>query len=72
MDPKFAENCEPRGMLRQAKERVGITQEATARRFRAKKSAISLIENRAEDIRLFTLVKYAEAPDKNPGVQLTD
>jgi len=31
----------------------------------AKKSAISCIENHAEDIRLFTLVHYAQALGKN-------
>ena len=48
-------------MLRQARERAGMTQETVARKLRTKKSAISRIENHAEDIRLSTLSKYAGA-----------
>ncbi len=40
-------------MLRQARERAGITQEAIARNLGTKKSAISRVENHAEDIRSF-------------------
>jgi len=59
-------------MLRQARERAGITQETIAKRLRTKKSAISRIENHAEDIRLSTLKKYAKALGKRLRVQLTD
>ncbi len=48
-------------LLRQAREEMGITQEALAQKLKTKKSAISRIENHAEDIRLSTLNKYAEA-----------
>jgi HTH-type transcriptional regulator/antitoxin HipB len=48
-------------MLREARKRAGVTQDAVARKLRTKKSAISRIENHAEDIRLSTLQKYAEA-----------
>ncbi len=48
-------------MLRQARNRAGVTQETIARKLRTKKSAISRIENHAEDIRLSTLQKYARA-----------
>jgi len=48
-------------ILRQAREELGITQEEVAKRLRTKKSAISRIENHAEDIRLSTLNRYAEA-----------
>ena len=51
-------------ILRQARERAGITQEMIAKRLRTKKSAISRIENHAEDIRLSTLEKYANALGK--------
>jgi DNA-binding XRE family transcriptional regulator len=48
-------------LLRQAREEMGVTQEQLAKRLRTKKSAISRIENHAEDIRLSTLNRYAEA-----------
>jgi transcriptional regulator with XRE-family HTH domain len=41
-----------------------MTQEEVARRMGTKKSAISRIENHAEDIRLSTLRKYAQAIGK--------
>ncbi len=59
-------------MLRQARERAGMTQEKIARRLRTKKSAISRIENHAEDIRLSTLDKYAKALGMRLKVQLTE
>ncbi|NQU03958.1 MAG: helix-turn-helix transcriptional regulator, partial [Syntrophaceae bacterium] len=40
-------------------------QEQVAKKLRTKKSAISRIENHAEDIRLSTLVNYAHAIGKN-------
>lgn len=48
-------------MLKQAREASGLTQEEMARRLQTKKSAISRIENHAEDIRLSTLKKFASA-----------
>ncbi len=59
-------------MLRQARERAGVTQENIARKLRTKKSAISRIENHAEDIRLSTLEKYAKALGMRLKVQLTE
>jgi HTH-type transcriptional regulator / antitoxin HipB len=59
-------------MLRQAREQAGITQETIARKLRTKKSAISRIENHAEDIRLSTLEKYAKALGMKIRVQLTE
>jgi HTH-type transcriptional regulator/antitoxin HipB len=59
-------------MLRQAREKAGVTQETIARKLRTKKSAISRIENHAEDIRLSTLEKYANALGMRIRVQLTD
>lgn len=59
-------------MLRQARERAGITQETVAKRLHTKKSAISRIENHAEDIRLSTLKKYAKAVGKRLRVELTE
>ena len=70
-DPKFAENYEAGylefkigALLRQAREEAGLTQEEVAQRLDTQKSAISRIENHAEDIRLSTLEKYARAIGK--------
>ena len=77
-NPRFAENFDPgyeafefSVMLRQARERAGITQEVIAKRLRTKKSAISRIENHSEDIRLSTLGRYAKALGMKLKVQLT-
>jgi len=51
-------------LLKQARLEAGFTQEQVAKRLRTKKSAISRIENHAEDIRLSTLVNYAQALGK--------
>lgn len=48
-------------MLRQAREAAGMTQDEVARRLGTKKSAISRMENHADDVRLSTLRNYAEA-----------
>ena len=76
--PKFARNFESgyeafefTVMLREARKRAGITQEMIAKKLRTKKSAISRIENHAEDIRLSTLGKYAKALGMKLKVQLT-
>jgi HTH-type transcriptional regulator / antitoxin HipB len=45
-------------LLRHEREKAGITQEEIARKLHTKKSAISRIENHAEDIRLSTLEKF--------------
>jgi len=52
-------------LLRQARLEAGLTQEQVASLLNTKKSAISRIENHAEDIRLSTLVNYAQAVGKN-------
>ena len=66
--PKFAKNFDTGYeqfkigvLLKQARQEAGLTQEQVARRLHTKKSAISRIENHAEDIRLSTLEKFAEA-----------
>ena len=51
-------------MLRKARENAGFTQEELAKKLKTKKSAISRIENHAEDIRLSTLEKVAVALGK--------
>jgi len=78
-DAQFAENFEPGYqefkvgvLLRQAREQAGITQEALARRTRTKKSAISRLENHAEDVRLSTLERVARALGKNLKIELVE
>ncbi len=48
-------------LLRQAREAAGLTQEQVARQLGTQKSAISRMENHAEDVRLSTLRAYAQA-----------
>jgi len=76
-DPAFAEGFDAGyesfkigAMLRQAREEAGLTQEEIARKLHTKKSAISRIENHAEDIRLSTLEKFAEALGKKMDVAI--
>ena len=67
-DPEFAEGLEVGYaefkigvLLRQARETSGLTQAQVAKQLGTKKSAISRLENHAEDIRLSTLQAYAQA-----------
>jgi len=76
-DVEFAENFEEGYadfkigvILRQAREAAGLTQEEVARRLQTKKSAISRIENHANDVRLSTLRRYAEAVGANLQIRL--
>lgn len=46
-------------LLRQARVESGLTQAEMAKRMNTQKSAISRIENHAEDIQLSTLEKFA-------------
>jgi ribosome-binding protein aMBF1 (putative translation factor) len=48
-------------ILRQAREAAGLTQDEVAEKLQTKKSAISRIENHADDVRLSTLQRYAKA-----------
>jgi ribosome-binding protein aMBF1 (putative translation factor) len=57
-------------ILRQAREAAGLTQEEVARRLRTQKSAISRIENHADDVRLSTLRRYADAVGANLQIKL--
>jgi len=57
-------------MLRQAREEAGITQEELAVRIHTRKSAISRIENHADDIRLSTLRNIALALGKHLEVRV--
>ena len=76
-DAKFAENFESGYqefkvgvLLRQAREEAGITQEDLAQRTKTKKSAISRLENHAEDVRLSTLDRVARALGRNLKIEL--
>ena len=57
-------------VLKQAREKAGLTQEELARRLKTKKTAISRIENHAEDIKLSTLEKVAHALGKRLKVKI--
>ncbi len=57
-------------MLRHARESAGLTQEALALKVKTKKTAISRIENHAEDIKLSTLEKVASALGKKLQVKI--
>lgn len=76
-DPEFAEdfdtgyeNFKIGEMLKQARIERGLTQEELAARLHTKKTAISRMENHAEDIRLSTLERYARALDKKLRVAI--
>ena len=58
-------------MLRQAREKAGMTQEELAHRLKTKKTSISRIENHAEDIKLSTLKRTALALGKRLQVSIT-
>lgn len=77
-DPEFAEgfdegyeNFKIGVLFRVSREQAGLTQEEVARRLGTKKSAISRIENHAEDIRLSTLRKYAKALGKEIRLKIS-
>jgi ribosome-binding protein aMBF1 (putative translation factor) len=57
-------------VLRQARESAGLTQEELALRLKTQKTAISRIENHAEDIKLSTLDRVAKALGKRLEVHI--
>jgi HTH-type transcriptional regulator/antitoxin HipB len=59
-------------MLRQAREQAGVTQETLARITKTKKSAISRLENHAEDVRLSTVARVARALGKTVRIELVE
>lgn len=59
-------------MLREAREEAGVTQEKLAKMTRTKKSAISRLENHAEDVRLSTVAKVAKALGKGLRIELVE
>jgi transcriptional regulator with XRE-family HTH domain len=77
-DKEFAKNYEEGYeqfkvgvMLREARESSGLTQDEVARRLKTKKTAISRIENHAEDIKLSTLERFASALGKKLTVNIS-
>jgi HTH-type transcriptional regulator / antitoxin HipB len=58
-------------LLRNARRKSGITQDELARRLRTTKSAISRIENHAEDVRVSTLKRVAEALGKELTIAIS-
>lgn len=76
-DPAFADGFDAGytdfkigALLQQARETVGLTREQVALRLGTKKSAISRIENHAENVTLSTLKAYAQAVGGTLQVQL--
>ncbi len=76
-DPDFAinfengyENFRIGYLLKQARKKAGITQEELAAKLKTKKSAISRIENHAEDIKLSTLKNYIDALDRKLQINI--
>ncbi|MCB2170981.1 MAG: helix-turn-helix transcriptional regulator [Deltaproteobacteria bacterium] len=76
-DPKFAKGYESGYqdfkigvMLKIAREEAGLTQDQLAEKLNTKKTAISRIENHAEDIKLSTLEKFAHALGKSLRIEV--
>ena len=57
-------------MLKMARKERGLTQEEIANAMHTKKSAISRIENHAQDIKLSTLQAFAHIMGKKLRIQL--
>ena len=57
-------------ILKQARLEKGLTQEDIANKLNTKKSAISRIENHAQDIRLSTLQNFAQTLGKELRIEL--
>ncbi len=57
-------------MLRKARESAGVSQEELAGRLKTKRTAISRIENHADDIKLSTLERVAAALGKGLKVKI--
>jgi|SRR3990172_3602245 transcriptional regulator with XRE-family HTH domain len=57
-------------MIREARESAGLSQVELAKRLQTKKSAISRIENHAEDIKLSTLERVASSLGKRLKVSI--
>lgn len=76
-DPEFAKDFETGYqefkigvMLKMAREEAGLTQAQLAEKLKTKKTAISRIKNHAEDIKLSTLEKFAQALGKKLEIKV--
>ncbi|MBN1105480.1 MAG: helix-turn-helix transcriptional regulator [Deltaproteobacteria bacterium] len=77
-DPEFARGLEEGYrefkvgvLLKQAREQAGLTQEELAIKVGTQKTAISRLENHAQDIKLSTIQKVAKALGKNLEITLS-
>lgn len=77
-DPEFAQGLEEGYeqfkigvLLKRAREQAGLTQEQLAKILKTKKTAISRIENHAQDIKLSTIQKVARALGKDLEIRLS-
>jgi ribosome-binding protein aMBF1 (putative translation factor) len=59
-------------MLKEAREKAGVTQEELADAISTKKSVISRLENQSNDARVSTLRKVADALGKDLVIELRD
>jgi HTH-type transcriptional regulator / antitoxin HipB len=59
-------------MLQATREQAGLTQQEVAQMLNTHKSAISRIEKHGDDVRLSTLIKYAQAFGKVLKIELND
>lgn len=57
-------------ILKLAREKSGMTQDEVARKLKTKKTAISRIENHAEDMKLSTIERFAHAVGKEVKLQV--
>lgn len=57
-------------ILRLAREEAGLTQKQLAEKLNTKKTAISRMENHAEDIKISTLEKFAKALGKTLRIEV--
>lgn len=57
-------------ILRLAREEAGLTQKQLAEKLNTKKTAISRMENHAEDIKISTLEKFARALGKTLRIEV--
>jgi len=76
-DSEFAENYDTGYeefkigvMLKMAREEAGLTQDQLAVKLNTKKSAISRIENHANDIKLSTLENFVQALGKKLRIEV--
>jgi DNA-binding XRE family transcriptional regulator len=55
-------------MLKSIRKNAGLTQEEVAKRMQRKRPAITRIENHAQDIKLSTIIEYANACGKHLNI----